>query len=113
MKDCIAVVKYKRLFFVLQTVVQCGVYVAESNLNFKSCVFISSPFFFLTKARVSIVWSPVLGESAGGMVHTLPTSGFTFSKAETATLGLALLVLLAALLLGVVLVAVLYCLLIR
>merc|ERR1711934_1210793 len=55
----------------------------------------------------------VLGESAGGMVHTLPTSGFTFSKAETATLGLALLVLLAALLLGVILVAALYCLLIR
>ena len=47
------------------------------------------------------------------MGHTLPTSGFTFSKSETATLGLALLVLLAALLLGVVLVAALYCLLVR
>ena len=47
------------------------------------------------------------------MGHTLTTSGFTFSKSETATLGLALLVLLAALLLGVVLVAALYCLLIR
>ena len=46
------------------------------------------------------------------MGHTLPSS-VTFSKSETATLGLALLVLLAALLLGIVVVATFYCLLIR
>ena len=59
------------------------------------------------------VASPVKGESASAMVHALPTSGFTFSRSETASLGLALLVLLAALLLGVGLVAAYYCLLIR
>ena len=46
------------------------------------------------------------------MGHVLPTS-VTFSKSETATLGLALLVVVGALLLGVVVVASLYCLLVR
>ena len=51
-------------------------------------------------------------KAPGAMGHVLPTS-VTFSKSETATLGLALLVVVGALLLGVVVVASLYCLLVR
>ena len=49
-------------------------------------------------------------KAAIAMGHNVP---MTFSESETVTLGLALLVLLASLLLGVLLVAALYCLLIR
>ena len=59
------------------------------------------------------IWKhPVKAKAPGAMGHVLPTS-VTFSKSETATLGLALLVVVGALLLGVVVVASLYCLLVR
>ena len=60
----------------------------------------------------SLLRQPVQAKALIRMGHALPTS-VTFSKSETATLGLALLVLLAALLLGIVVVATFYCLLIR
>ena len=87
-----------------------GVYMAAI-----SWVFISSPFLWKEK-KGSIVKSllrqSVQAKALSGMGHALPYS-VTFSKSETATLGLALLVLLAALLLGIIVVATFYCLLIR
>ena len=78
-----------------------------------SLVFISSPFLGKEKKTVkSLLRQSVQAKALGGMGHALPTI-VTFSKSETATLGLALLVLLAALLLGIVVVATFYCLLIR
>ena len=74
-------------------------------------MFISS-LFFRKEKKESLFGQPVQAKALNGMGHTLPTI-VTFSKSETATLGLALLVLLSALLLGVVVVAAFYCLLIR
>ena len=64
-------------------------------------------------STVNSVMAPLVKANLpSAMGHVLPNS-VNFSKSETATLGLALLVVVAALLLGTVVVATLYCLLIR